>query len=109
MTTVNLNAAYFPAVELLSALATVGILLYGGFQVIDGDVTVGRGRSRFVPALNGFFDPIQQLSQVYTTYQSGMAALDKIFDLLDDGARPRRRARRGRPRRACAARSSCAT
>ena len=39
--------------------------------------------SRFVAALNGFFDPIQQLSQVYTTYQSGMAALDKIFELLD--------------------------
>ncbi|MBV9533946.1 MAG: ATP-binding cassette domain-containing protein, partial [Solirubrobacterales bacterium] len=31
-----------------------------------------------------FFDPIQQLSQLYTTYQSGMAALDKIFELLDE-------------------------
>nr|MBA3747001.1 ABC transporter ATP-binding protein [Solirubrobacterales bacterium] len=82
MTTVNLNAAYFPAVELLSALATVGILLYGGFQVIDGDLSAGVVVA-FVLALNGFFDPIQQLSQVYTTYQSGMAALDKIFDLLD--------------------------
>ncbi len=82
MTTVNLNAAYFPAVELLSALATVGILLYGGFQVIDGDISSGVVIA-FVLALNGFFDPIQQLSQVYTTYQSGMAALDKIFDLLD--------------------------
>jgi ATP-binding cassette subfamily B protein len=37
----------------------------------------------FIAALNGFFDPIGQLSQVYTTYQSGMAALDKIFELLD--------------------------
>ncbi len=81
MVTVNLNAAYFPAVELLSALATVGILLYGGFQVIDGEMSAGVVIA-FVLALNGFFDPIQQLSQVYTTYQSGMAALDKIFDLL---------------------------
>jgi ATP-binding cassette subfamily B protein len=38
----------------------------------------------FIAALNNFFDPIQQLSQLYTTYQSGMAALDKIFDLLDE-------------------------
>jgi ABC-type multidrug transport system fused ATPase/permease subunit len=38
----------------------------------------------FVAALNGFFDPIGQLSQLYTTYQSGMAALDKIFELLDE-------------------------
>jgi ATP-binding cassette subfamily B protein len=81
MTTVNLNAAYFPAVEMLSALATVGILLYGGFQVIGGDMSSGVVVA-FVLALNGFFDPIQQLSQVYTTYQSGMAALDKIFELL---------------------------
>jgi ATP-binding cassette subfamily B protein len=83
MTTVNLNAAYFPAVEFVSSVATVGILLYGGHQVLNGDVTVGV-LVGFIAALNGFFDPISQLSQVYTTYQSGMAALDKIFALLDE-------------------------
>ena len=83
MTTVNLNAAYFPAVELLSALATVGILIYGGLQAIDGDITPGVVFA-FIAALNLFFDPIQQLSHLYTTYQAGMAALDKIFDLLDE-------------------------
>ncbi|MGI9097859.1 MAG: ABC transporter ATP-binding protein [Solirubrobacteraceae bacterium] len=82
MATVYLNAAYFPAVELLSALATVGILVYGGLQVINGDMTIGV-LVGFLFALNNFFDPIQQLSQLYTTYQQGMAALDKIFDLLD--------------------------
>ncbi|MEA2148668.1 MAG: ATP-binding cassette, subfamily bacterial, partial [Solirubrobacteraceae bacterium] len=82
MTTVNLNAAYFPAVELLSALATVGILVYGGLRVIHGEMTIGV-LAGFLFALNNFFDPIQQLSQLYTTYQQGMAALDKIFDLLD--------------------------
>jgi ABC-type multidrug transport system fused ATPase/permease subunit len=82
-TTVNLNAAYFPAVEFVSAVATVGILIYGGHQVLNGDVTVGV-LVGFIAALNGFFDPISQLSQVYTTYQSGMAALDKIFALLDE-------------------------
>jgi len=82
MTTVHLNAAYFPAVELLSALASAGILLYGGLQAVEGNITIGV-LVAFLAALNGFFDPIQQLSQVYTTYQSGMAALDKIFSLLD--------------------------
>ncbi|MEA2467535.1 MAG: ATP-binding cassette, subfamily multidrug efflux pump, partial [Thermoleophilaceae bacterium] len=38
----------------------------------------------FVFYLNSFFDPIQALSQLYTTYQAGMAALDKIFELLDE-------------------------
>ena len=81
--TVHLNAAYFPSVEFMSALATVGILLYGGYQAIAGDVTIGV-LVAFVAALNNFFDPIQQLSQLYTTYQAGMAALDKIFELLDE-------------------------
>jgi ATP-binding cassette subfamily B protein len=83
MTTVSLNAAYFPAVELLSALVTVEILVIGGLEVINGHTSTGVVFG-FVAALNNFFDPIQQLSQLYTTYQSGMAALDKIFQLLDE-------------------------
>ncbi len=83
MTTVRLNAAYFPGVELLSALVTVGILVIGGIEVINGDTEAGVVFG-FIAALNQFFDPIQQLSQLYTTYQSGMAALDKIFELLDE-------------------------
>ena len=82
MRTVYLNAAYFPAVELLSAIGTAVILLYGGYQAIDGNIEIGV-LVAFVGYLNAFFDPIQQISQLYTTYQQGMAALDKIFDLLD--------------------------
>ncbi len=81
MTTVRLNAAYFPAVELLSALVTVEILVIGGIEAINGHTSTGVVFA-FIAALNNFFDPIQQLSQLYTTYQSGMAALDKIFGLL---------------------------
>jgi ATP-binding cassette subfamily B protein len=81
MTTVKLNAAYFPAVELLSALVTVEILVIGGVEAINGHTSTGVVFA-FIAALNNFFDPIQQLSQLYTTYQSGMAALDKIFGLL---------------------------
>jgi ATP-binding cassette subfamily B protein len=51
--------------------------------VLDGAVTIGVLAS-FVFYLQSFFDPIQQLSQLYTTYQAGMAALDKIFGLLDE-------------------------
>jgi len=82
MRTVYLNASYFPAVELLSAIGTVAIILYGGYQAIDGKVELGVVVA-FIGYLQLFFDPIQQISQLYTTYQQGMAALDKIFDLLD--------------------------
>ncbi|MFL5899922.1 MAG: ABC transporter ATP-binding protein [Solirubrobacterales bacterium] len=82
MRTVFLNASYFPGVELLAAVGTAVILLYGGSQAIDGTIQVGLIVA-FVGYLQVFFEPIQQLSQLYTTYQQGMAALDKIFDLLD--------------------------
>ena len=83
MKTVTLNAAYFPGVELLSALVTAEILIVGGIEAISGHTSTGVVFA-FIAALNNFFDPIQQLSQLYTTYQSGMAALDKIFELLDE-------------------------
>jgi ABC-type multidrug transport system fused ATPase/permease subunit len=83
LTTVKLNAAYFPAVEFLSSLVTIEILIIGGIEAITGHTSTGVVFA-FIAALNNFFDPIQQLSQLYTTYQSGMAALDKIFDLLDE-------------------------
>jgi ATP-binding cassette subfamily B protein len=82
MKTVYLNASYFPAVELLAAVGTAVILLYGGTQAIDGAIEVGVVVA-FVGYLTRFFEPIQELSQLYTTYQQGMAALDKIFELLD--------------------------
>jgi ATP-binding cassette, subfamily B, bacterial len=86
--TVYLNASYFPAVELLSAVGTAVILLYGGYQALDLSTEAARQAQigivvAFTAYLNTFFDPIQQLSNLYTTYQQGMAALDKIFDLLD--------------------------
>ncbi len=82
MKTVYLNASYFPAVELLAAVATGVILVYGGTLAIDDEIQIGVIVA-FVGYLTTFFEPIQQLSQLYTTYQQGMAALDKIFDLLD--------------------------
>jgi ATP-binding cassette subfamily B protein len=79
---VTLNASYFPLVELLGGAMTAAILLVGGAAAVSGRITTGVVFA-FIAALNNFFDPIQQLSQLYTTYQSGMAALDKIFLLLD--------------------------
>ncbi len=83
MTTVKLNAAYFPTVEMLSGVAVAAIVLYGGLQAIEGHISIGTIVA-FVAALSNLFEPIQQLSQLYATYQSGMAALEKIFQLLDE-------------------------
>ena len=82
MVTVRLNAAYFPTVEMFSGIALALIVSYGGYQALEGHITAGTVVA-FVGTLSYLFEPIQQLSQLYTTYQSGMAALEKIFQLLD--------------------------
>ena len=82
MTTVTVSGIYFPAVELLAALGTALVLWYGGNRVLDTDLSVGV-MVAFIGYLASFFDPIQQLSQLYNTFQSAMAALEQIFGVLE--------------------------
>ncbi len=81
--TVVLNGLYFPFVDLLSTVATAVVLGYGGYLVFDGDISIGV-LVAFLGYLTNFFDPVQQLSQLYNTFLSAVAALDKIMDVLDE-------------------------
>jgi ATP-binding cassette subfamily B protein len=82
MATIRLSGLYFPGVELLAGIGTAIILYFGSTRVLDQDLSVGV-MVAFVGYLSSFFDPIQQLSQLYNTFQSAMAALEKIFGVLD--------------------------
>jgi ATP-binding cassette subfamily B protein len=82
-TTILLNGLYFPFVDLLSSIATAVVLGYGGYLVFGGNMTVGT-LFAFVGYLSNFFDPVQQLSQLYNTFLSAVAALDQITRLLDE-------------------------
>jgi ATP-binding cassette subfamily B protein len=81
--TVVLNGIYFPAVDILSSLATAIVLGFGGWLVIEGSLTVGT-LFTFTLYLANFFDPVQQLSQLYNTFLSATAALDRILSVLDE-------------------------
>jgi ATP-binding cassette subfamily B protein len=81
--TVVLNGLYFPAVDFLASLATAIVLGYGGYLLSNGDVTIGTLLA-FTLYLTNFFDPVQQLSQLYNTFLSAIAALDKIIEVLDE-------------------------
>ncbi len=81
--TILLNGLYFPFVDFLSAIATAIVLGYGGYLVFDGNMTVGT-LFAFVGYLSNFFDPVQQLSQLYNTFLSAVAALDQITRVLDE-------------------------
>jgi len=81
--TVVLNGLYFPFVDLLSSLATAVVLGYGGYLFFHGEVQIGTLLA-FMLYVQNFFDPVQQLSQLYNTFLSAVAALDKITDVLDE-------------------------
>jgi ATP-binding cassette subfamily B protein len=91
MQTVTLNGVYFPVVDFLSTIATATVLGYGGWLASNGDVSIGT-LVAFLGYLTNFFDPVQQLSQLYNTFLSAVAALDKITDLLDEEPEVRDRA-----------------
>ena len=82
MQTVVQSGLYFPFVELMSAVGIVVVLWYGGTLVTGGAFQVGV-LVAFIGYLSSFFDPIQQLSQLYNTFQSSMAAVQKIYAVLD--------------------------
>src|SRR5207302_3502500 len=92
--TVVLNGLYFPFVDLLSSVALAVVLGYGGQLYFDGALSIGT-LFAFMLYVQNFFDPVQQLSQLYNTFLSATAALDKIMGVLDqqpevddaDGAR----------------------
>jgi ABC-type multidrug transport system fused ATPase/permease subunit len=77
-----LSAVYFPGVELLGSVGLGVVLFYGGLRVVGGGMTVGE-LVAFVGLLNMFFQPIQQLSQLYSNLQSTLVSLEKVFAVLD--------------------------
>ena len=83
----NMSAAkaiswYFPAVGFLRVVAIAAVLIIGGLRVIDGTLTFGT-LVVFLLYLDWFFQPIVNLANVYNLLQAAIAALGKLFNLLD--------------------------
>ncbi len=82
MHTIRLSGIYFPSIELLSGIGLAIVLYFGSIGVLDHQIQIGV-MVAFIGYLASFFDPIQQLSQLYDDYQSSMAALEKIQSVFD--------------------------
>jgi ABC-type multidrug transport system fused ATPase/permease subunit len=82
MQTVVLNGIYFPSVDLLSTVALAVVLGYGGHLYFAQSISLGT-LFAFLLYVQNFFDPVQQLSQLYNTFLSAAAALDKIIGVLE--------------------------
>ena len=79
--TARAGAIYGPATEGIGIAAQAIVLLTGGWMVIDGSLQLGE-LTAFVLFVNTFFAPIQQMVQLYNTYQQGQSGLQKIGDIL---------------------------
>ncbi len=79
---VRTRAAASPITEMLGAVATAVIILYGGYQVIAGTMTPGIFMS-FMAALMLAYQPLKSLATLNTSLQEGLAAADRIFAMLD--------------------------
>jgi ATP-binding cassette subfamily B protein len=88
----QVSAVYAPGVDAVGALGQVVVLVVGGRMLLAGDLTIGE-LTAFVLYLNAFFAPIQQLVNLYSTYQAGGASVAKLDDLL--AAEPSVRERSG--------------
>ncbi len=78
----NLSFIFLPTIEFLGMTATVIVLWFGGHFVIDAQVTLGV-LVAFLTYVSRFFQPIQELSRIYTTFQSAMAGGEQVINLLD--------------------------
>jgi ATP-binding cassette subfamily B protein len=78
-------AVFYPVIELLAALATALILVYGGGQVLAGGLTLGV-LVAFIQYSERFWRPISDLSEKFNILQAAMAASERIFGLLDTRA-----------------------
>jgi ATP-binding cassette, subfamily B, bacterial len=79
----RLVSTYGPAINLLGRLTTASVLLFGGYLVVQGQVTLGV-LTAFVLYLRQFFDPMQDLSQFYNVFQAAGAALEKLAGVVEE-------------------------
>jgi ATP-binding cassette, subfamily B, multidrug efflux pump len=78
----TLSFIFLPAIDFLGMVATVIVLWFGGHFVQLEQVTLGV-LVAFLTYVTRFFQPIQELSRMYTTFQSAMAGGEQVIKLLD--------------------------
>jgi len=79
--TFQLLAIFMPGVKLVGNITTGVVLLYGGYRVLGGQMTIGT-LAAFLLYLRMFFEPMQEISQFFNTFQSASSALEKLAGVL---------------------------
>ena len=85
--TAKVSSIYGPGTESVGVLSQAVIVLAGGSMVLNGSLSIGE-LTAFVLYVAQFFAPIQQLVSLYSTYQSGRAAVVKMRDVFSEPPNP---------------------
>ncbi|MBA3340163.1 MAG: ABC transporter ATP-binding protein [Geodermatophilaceae bacterium] len=78
-----LMSIFVPGVQLIGNLITVGVLMYGAVRVMDGNMQIGV-LAAFLLYVRRFFDPMSDVAMFYNSYQSAVAALEKLSGVLEE-------------------------
>jgi subfamily B ATP-binding cassette protein MsbA len=78
---VKVNALVSPLMEILGSIAIAGVIMIGGMEVINGNMTTGQFFS-FSGALFFLYTPLKRLSKLYNTMQDAIAASERIFTII---------------------------
>jgi ATP-binding cassette, subfamily B, bacterial len=79
----RLVALFMPGIKLIGNVTIAVVLVYGAYLAYEGQVTVGV-LAAFLLYLRQFFEPMQEISQFYNTFQSASAALEKLSGVLEE-------------------------
>ena len=82
VTAVKLEALMMPMVNFFTGVAFAIVIIFGGYQVLDGVMSIGVLMA-FLLYVQRFFEPVLELSMQYTELQRAMASGARIFELLD--------------------------
>lgn len=82
MKNVQLNSMLTPTVEFLAAISVTFIVWFGGYEVLNDEMTAGALVAFLTYAVN-LANPVKRLSRVYGNLQRAMAAVDRVFAVID--------------------------
>ena len=85
MKQIQVFALFLPLMELISVAAIALLIWYGGGQVVQKTLSLGT-LVAFLSYIQMFFKPLREMTEKYSVMQSAMASLERIFELLDEGA-----------------------
>ncbi len=79
----RLVGLFMPGIKLIGNVTVAIVLVYGASLAYQGEITVGV-LAAFLLYLRQFFEPMQEISQFYNTFQSASAALEKLSGVLEE-------------------------